>query len=243
MGHTILLRSFDASTMCRYNTTFIKVSNPLCKYKEDYGEFIGPLAPLTQQHQTFSFGNTWKVRPMQTSPDHDHSRSQILNDQELMIGNKTNQPFRYLFLTFSLVQKMGHIPHQNRNSKFDAIKIRVDTVREKRIQSPVLEKARRRRVSACLMISTAPTKEDKRFLWGEPRPLSSWNAIGNSLCHWSRITKTKSVTTNRLIREYTRPAKRIKERGENSDFFDSVNATLGVAVQLVGTITIERRIQ
>lgn len=194
---------------------------------------------------------------MQTSPDHGHSRSQIRKLIRKLFAAQIQWPrindwkqdhstFSLSFLNFFSRTKDGshlRITHQNRNSKFDVIKIRVDTVREKRIQSPVPEKARRRRISACLMISTAPTKEDKRFLWGEPRPLSSWNAIGNSLCHWSRTTKTKSVTTNRLIREYTRPTKRIKERGENSDFLDSVNATLGVAVQLVGSITIERRIQ
>lgn len=163
-----------------------------------------------------------------------------------MIVNKTNQLFRYLSLTFSLVQKMGHIYGQPIKIEIQSltwVKYALIPFVKKRIQSPVPEKARRRRIYACLMISAAPTKEDKRFLWGEPRPLSSWNAIGNSLCHWSRTTKTKSVTTNRLIREYTRPTKRIKERGENSDFLDSVNATLGVAVQLVGSITIGRRIQ
>lgn len=194
---------------------------------------------------------------MQTSLDHGHSIFQIRKLIRKIFTAQIQWPrindckqdqstFSLSFLNFFSRTKDGsHLrtTYQNRNSKFDVSKIRVDTVREKRIQSPVPEKARRRRIYACLMISAAPTKEDKRFLWGEPRPLSSWNAIGNSLCHWSRTTKTKSVTTNRLIREYTRPTKRIKERGENSDFLDSVNATLGVAVQLVGSITIGRRIQ
>lgn len=99
------------------------------------------------------------------------------------------------------------------------------------------------------MISSVATKEDKRFLWEQPQPLSSWNsAIGNSLCHCCSTTrKARSVTTDRLIREYIYTTGQPERNALKIPF--RVNATLRasssayVCMYAVGSITIERGIQ